>query len=66
MTRTSYFGLKGHLGEWQAKELQGLVFSFSSFLSFGESYLLLQVLVKDTAVSLDWSGEAPWASIEQS
>ena len=40
--------------------------SFSFFLSFGKSHLLLQVLGKDTAVSLDWSGEAPWASFEQS
>ena len=30
---------------------------FSVFLSFGKSYFLPQVLGKDTAVSLDWSGE---------
>ena len=37
---------------------------FCIFGSFGESYLLLQVLGEDTALA--WSGEAPKESIEQS
>ena len=41
-------------------------FSLFVFWSFGKSYLFLQVLGQDTLVSLDWSGEASWASIEQS
>ena len=43
-----------------------LFLPFFVFWSFGKSYLFLQILGQDTLVSLDWSGEPSWASIEQS
>ena len=48
---------------WKCGRTYSLLFLL---VFFGKSYLSLQVLGKGTAVSLDWSGGAPWASIEQS
>ena len=62
-TRTSYFGTTGHLGRMAG---QGIVRPYFTFFFGSKSYLSLQIFVKDTVVSLDWSGEAPWVSIEQS
>ena len=65
LNRDAYLvvGLNGHLGRMAG---QGNVRPDFTFFFFCKSYLSFQILVKDTVVSLDWSGAAPWASIEQS
>ena len=60
MTRTSYFGLLGHLGRMAGE------FPLLSLFVFWKVEYLASGLVKETAASLDCSGEAQWASIEQS